>query len=79
MPEEHDIAGQLRLYADQMANGEVMTPDSMLALGFREGTSGSVHFFNLHTDCKRERIPIYTMAICLLLEAIDQANAEAST
>ncbi len=79
MPDVADIAGQLRLYADRMANGEVMVPDSMMALSFKESTGGAVQFFNLHTDCVRERIPLYTMAICLLLEAIDQANAEAST
>lgn len=79
LPAPSDVPGQLRLHADQISNQEVRRPLAAVLLEFYDVDTSGVLLFNIKTDCARERIPIYATAINALMQAIEQANAEAST
>lgn len=79
LPDQDDIAGQLRLLADKFANGEMETPKAMVLLAFHPGGACGINLLNLDTHCARERIPIYTDSVRVLLQAIENDNSASST
>lgn len=79
LPEHDDIAGQLRLYADQISNDEVDAPKAMLLIAFHDGGACGIKMLNIHPECARERIPILADSMRVLLQAIENDNAASST
>lgn len=79
LPAQDDIPGQLRLHADRISNQEIPRPLAAIMLEFYDADTSALWLINIPTACARERIPIYSGAIHVLMRAIESANAEAST
>lgn len=79
MPAQDDIAGQLRLYADQIVNDEIDSPKAMVLIAFHDGGACGIKMLNIHPECARERIPILADSMRVLLQAIENDNAASST
>lgn len=79
LPRPDDIAGQLRLFADEIANNEVDRPQGMLLITFHGSGFCGVKLLNIHPECARERIPILADSVRVLLQAIENDNAASST
>lgn len=79
IPDASDVPAQMRLHADRISNQEVRRPVTAVLLEFYDEDTTGLLFFNITTNCARERIPLYTGAIAVLMRAIELANAEAST